>query len=241
MSRDDQRAPLERGTAPPATPAHTAAAHAAPEIRMAVFADSVAFAEHVLRHSRESGLEGSLHFALSRSPAVDEVRDSARARWSRRLIEPLWGRAWLLWGDVPEGDSERGCEGRAQPLGFRATGAADPRAMSNGRPGARRRVVGHVELRGGRVRAELHRAVLAMGIQRAFTRQGYGPRLIEVAVRWARDEAKLSWIDLGVFSHNEPARKLYSRMGFIELGMQRDAFRIDAGLSVDDIRMTLKL
>jgi hypothetical protein len=39
------------------------------------------------------------------------------------------------------------------------------------------RVVGHVELVGGRVPAELHRAVLAMGILRDFTKQGHGRRL----------------------------------------------------------------
>lgn len=197
------------------------------EIRPATLADSSAFAEHVLRHSSESGLDGSPHFAISRSPAADEIRDGARARWSRRLVDPLWGRAWLLWAftDAP---SDRDAEGAR---GF----------LPAARQGPRRRIVGHLELRGGRVRAELHRAVLAMGIQRAFTGQGHGRRLIEIAVRWARDEAKLSWIDLGVFSHNEPARKLYRRMGFIEQGLHRDAFRIDAGMSVDDIQMTLEL
>lgn len=104
-----------------------------------------------------------------------------------------------------------------------------------------RRVVGHLELIGGRVPAELHRAVLAMGIQRAFTGQGHGPRLIETAVRWARTEARLAWIDLGVFTNNEPARKLYERMGFVEQGRRRDAFRVDDGLSIDDIHMALAL
>jgi RimJ/RimL family protein N-acetyltransferase len=103
------------------------------------------------------------------------------------------------------------------------------------------RVVGHLELMGGRVPAEMHRAVLAMGMLRAYTGQGHGRRLIEVAIAWARTEGGLSWIDLGVFSMNEPARKLYSRMGFIEQGMRRDAFRLEGGISVDDIQMSLEL
>ncbi|MFT3774003.1 MAG: GNAT family N-acetyltransferase [Minicystis sp.] len=103
------------------------------------------------------------------------------------------------------------------------------------------RVVGNVELRGGRVAAEMHRATLGMGIQRAYTGQGHGRRLIEAAVTWARDVAKLSWIDLGVFAGNEPARKLYRRMGFVEIGEREDAFRIDAGVAVKDVMMTLKL
>lgn len=102
------------------------------------------------------------------------------------------------------------------------------------------RVVGHIELVGGRVPAEMHRAVLAMGMLRAFTGRGHGGRLIEAAARFARDEAGLSWLDLGVFVDNKPARKLYARMGFVETGHRRDAFHVD-GVSIDDIQMALKL
>jgi RimJ/RimL family protein N-acetyltransferase len=101
-------------------------------------------------------------------------------------------------------------------------------------------VVGHLELRGGRVPAEMHRATLGMGIARRFTGQGHGRRLVETAVKWAK-KAELAWIDLGVFSENEPARKLYRRMGFVEIGTRRDAFRLDAGVEVDDVLMTLEL
>ena len=104
-----------------------------------------------------------------------------------------------------------------------------------------RRVVGHIELVGGRVPAELHRAVLGMGMLRAYTGKGNGARLIDTAIAWARSEAKLLWIDLGVFANNTPARKLYARMGFVELGLRRDAFRLADGVSVDDIQMTLKI
>lgn len=104
-----------------------------------------------------------------------------------------------------------------------------------------RRVVGHLELRGGRVPAEMHRATLGMGMLRAVTRRGHGQRLLETAVKWARDEANLGWIDLGVFSGNTPARKLYERMGFVALCVREDAFRLDAGPIIDDVEMTLRL
>jgi RimJ/RimL family protein N-acetyltransferase len=104
-----------------------------------------------------------------------------------------------------------------------------------------RRVVGHLELRGGRVPAEMHRATLGMGLMRAFTARGQGARLVEEAVRWARDEAGLRWIDLGVFATNAPARKLYARMGFVELGVRQDAFRLEAGPIIDDVQMALRL
>jgi RimJ/RimL family protein N-acetyltransferase len=190
-------------------------------VRAANLDDLPAFSEHILVHSAESGVGGSAHFAIARRLSYDDVLEAARARWQRRLTEPLWGRAWLLVD----------MESDAVPARGRRRGSAPP-------PG---HVVGHVELRGGRLKAELHRAVLAMGLQRSFTAQGHGGRLIEAAIRWAREEAGLSWIDLGVFAHNERARRLYRRMGFVELGVHPDAFRIDAGISVDDVQMTLKL
>lgn len=103
------------------------------------------------------------------------------------------------------------------------------------------RIVGHLELRGGRIPAELHRATLGMGIQRAFTGQGHGRRLVEVAITWAREVAELDWIDLGVFANNTPACKLYRRMGFVEVGLREDAFHLDAGVSVDDLQMSLRV
>jgi RimJ/RimL family protein N-acetyltransferase len=103
------------------------------------------------------------------------------------------------------------------------------------------RVVGHVELRGGRVPAEMHRATLGMGILRVYTGRGHGGRLLETAVRWARGEAGLSFIDLGVFSGNVPARKLYERTGFVVIGVRPDAFRLEAGPVIDDVLMVLRL
>ncbi|KYF48903.1 hypothetical protein BE08_18175, partial [Sorangium cellulosum] len=104
----------------------------------------------------------------------------------------------------------------------------------------RPRVVGHVELRGGRVLSESHRAVLAMGILGPYTGQGHGRRLLETAIAWARDRAGLSYLDLGVFSNNERAVRLYTRMGFVPTGTRDDAFRVE-GATLDEIQMTLAL
>lgn len=138
-------------------------------------------------------------------------------------------------GDVRARAAERWARALDQPLWGRAWFLC-----AEGSDASPRRVVGHIELVGGRVPAELHRAVLAMGMLREFTGRGHGRRLIETAVRFARDEAALGWIDLGVFVGNTPARKLYKRMGFVETGFRRDAFNVD-GASIDDIQMTLAL
>lgn len=102
------------------------------------------------------------------------------------------------------------------------------------------RAVGHLELRGGRVGAELHRATLGMGIMAPHRGAGHGRRLVETSIAWAR-RAGLAWIDLGVFAGNTPARRLYASLGFREIGTRPDAFRLDAGVAVDDVMMVLAL
>ncbi len=100
-------------------------------------------------------------------------------------------------------------------------------------------VLGHLDLHGGRLPAELHRATLGMGLERPARGQGHGRALIETAIAWARDRG-LAWLDLGVFAHNRPARALYTSVGFVEVGVTRDQFRVD-GTSIDDVAMTLRL
>ncbi|HLL21102.1 MAG TPA: GNAT family N-acetyltransferase [Kofleriaceae bacterium] len=100
-------------------------------------------------------------------------------------------------------------------------------------------LVGHLDLTGGRLACELHRASLGMGIERRARRRGHGRALLDRAIAWARTH-RLAWIDLGVFAHNEVARALYKSVGFVETGLVRDQFRID-GIKVDDVSMTLAL
>jgi RimJ/RimL family protein N-acetyltransferase len=86
----------------------------------------------------------------------------------------------------------------------------------------------------------LHRATLMMGIERSHRQQGLGTKLIQEAIQWATQEPSLDWIHLFVFSHNEPARRLYKKFGFQEVGTTPDMFRVH-GKKIDDIGMVLKL
>lgn len=104
---------------------------------------------------------------------------------------------------------------------------------------ADRTIVGHLDLTGGRLPAELHRATLGMGIERRARGQGHGRALLDGAIAWARQHG-LAWLDLGVFAHNARARAVYGRVGFVEVGTVRDQFRVD-GVSIDDVTMTLAL
>jgi NAD(P)-dependent dehydrogenase (short-subunit alcohol dehydrogenase family) len=98
---------------------------------------------------------------------------------------------------------------------------------------------GHCDLKGGQLASELHRATIGIGIQAAYCNAGHGRRMMEAVIAWGR-ESGLDWIDLGVFSNNTRAIALYRKLGFSEIGVSRDRFRID-GESIDDISMALAL
>jgi RimJ/RimL family protein N-acetyltransferase len=100
------------------------------------------------------------------------------------------------------------------------------------------RVVGHLDLTGGHLYSALHRARLGIGVERAHRARGLGTTLLQAAIRWARTERDLHWIDLSVFAHNERAQLLYQCFGFREVGRTQDAYRVGR-LSIDDVHMTL--
>ena len=100
------------------------------------------------------------------------------------------------------------------------------------------RVVGHLDLTGGHLYSALHRARLGIGVERSHRASGIGSALLNAAIQWARSERSLDWIDLSVFAHNERARLLYERFGFVEVGRTRDAYRMGRQ-SIDDVHMTL--
>ena len=98
---------------------------------------------------------------------------------------------------------------------------------------------GHLDLHGGRLPSEAHRAMLGMGVERGARGRGLGRALLAAAIAWARG-AELAWLDLGVFAHNERARQLYRSVGFVEVGVTRDRYRVD-GAAIDDVAMVLAL
>jgi len=102
------------------------------------------------------------------------------------------------------------------------------------------RIIGHVDLKGGSIATEMHRCELGIGIEAQWCGQGFGERLMRTAIDFAAAQPTLEWIDLNVFAGNHRARRLYQRMGFEEIGLVRDRFRI-AGAVIDDVKMALRL
>lgn len=101
-------------------------------------------------------------------------------------------------------------------------------------------VVGHCELSAGNTPFELHRVDLSLGVLRAHRREGLGSALLARALRWARDEPSLAWIDLGVFVPNPVAIAMYEEAGFERTGLVRDRYRVGE-LCLDELTMTLAI
>lgn len=180
-------------------------------ITVAGTSDLSDFASHVVRHLAESGGPGSLHFSPVWEVDKTDVMRETERRWLTPTHQPGWGRSWLVWT-------------------HRWTSPTEPRP----------RVIGHLELRGGLVSSALHRAELSLGIEAPFRGKGAGRALVETALAWAR-EAGLVFVDLRVFAANAPARALYDKLGFREIGTIQDAYRMRDGTKVDDVLMTIRL
>ena len=101
-------------------------------------------------------------------------------------------------------------------------------------------IIGHVDLKGDGLRTGLHRCELGIGIERAWRGKGLGERLMQAAIDFAKAQPGLCWLDLKHFAHNRKAAALYQRLGFQQLGVMPDRFRV-AGQSIDDVLMTLPL
>lgn len=101
-------------------------------------------------------------------------------------------------------------------------------------------IVAHAALKGHYLDAALHRCEVGLGMNQAVRAQGLGKRMMEHSIEWLKTNSPIEYIDLYVFSHNHAAIKLYTKLGFSHVGVNKDMFRIN-GLSIDDNRMTLKL
>jgi RimJ/RimL family protein N-acetyltransferase len=88
-------------------------------------------------------------------------------------------------------------------------------------------------------RKEAHKGVLVgMYVRPDVRNLGIGRRLVEAVIDHARRHVEV--LQLSVVSGNEPARKLYVKLGFVEYGIERNALKED-GRYWDEILMAQPL
>jgi ribosomal protein S18 acetylase RimI-like enzyme len=89
-------------------------------------------------------------------------------------------------------------------------------------------------------RKEAHKALLVgMYVRPSARKAGVGRRLVETIIEFARHRVEL--VQLAVVSNNQPARRLYERLGFLEYGLEKKALKqddhyYDEVLMVKDLR-----
>jgi RimJ/RimL family protein N-acetyltransferase len=82
----------------------------------------------------------------------------------------------------------------------------------------------------------LHRAYLGMSIREEFTGMGLGSFMMQTALQQAK-ENRFEQVELGVYSDNDRARHMYTKMGFKEYGKNPRAFKLKNGTYADEIIM----
>lgn len=101
-------------------------------------------------------------------------------------------------------------------------------------------IVGHADIRNNNQLNAGHRVVLGMGVDNNYRRQKIGFNLLEKIINYCKGNPKISWLDLEVISSNTKAKNLYEKIGFRQVGLTEDMFRIDT-ISYDYISMTLNV
>lgn len=83
----------------------------------------------------------------------------------------------------------------------------------------------------------LHTAELGMSVAASHRRLGVGTALIEGAFDWAR-AFEVEKLCLQVFPHNEAARTLYRKVGFVEEGLRMRHAKLSYGYE-DLVQMSM--
>ena len=99
------------------------------------------------------------------------------------------------------------------------------------------RIVGHAFLQPMELRAVSHVFRLTIVVHPGHWRRGIGTLLMKALARWATDAPAVHKIELIVRSTNDPAKRLYAKLGFTEEGRFRDRIRLADGRFIDDVTM----
>jgi len=99
------------------------------------------------------------------------------------------------------------------------------------------RVVGWCDIRPQRLEGFKHCGILGMGLLEGYRGKGYGTRLMDEAMKAAKNYG-MERVELEVYASNIPAIRLYEKKGFIHEGVKKKARKLD-GVYDDIVMMAL--
>ena len=102
------------------------------------------------------------------------------------------------------------------------------------------KIIGNIDLTGSRRKIMEHTAVVGMGLLPEWRNSGLGSALLSTSIEWAKQNPVLEIIWLQVYVENEPALKLYRKMGFEENGIIKEFFKRN-GKYFDNLTMSMKV
>ena len=101
-------------------------------------------------------------------------------------------------------------------------------------------LVGRISLMRDPHPASAHVADLGVMVAVGHRRQGIGTALMAAAESWAR-AARVKKLELHVFPHNEPAIRMYEKLGYEREGLRRSHYARDEGGYADVLLMAKQL
>ena len=103
------------------------------------------------------------------------------------------------------------------------------------------RIVGNLDITGGQRKRIRHTGLVGMGMLKQYRSIGLGTLLLKTGIKWAQKNPILEKLWLQLLAPNEPAIKLYQKMGFLEEGRQKDFIKMSKDRNEDNLIMALTL
>lgn len=103
------------------------------------------------------------------------------------------------------------------------------------------RPVGMLGLVASKHRRNAHVVDLGMALRIECRGQGLGTAMMAAAIDYAVANPWIERITLGVWSHNDPGRRLYARFGFVPEGYRVGQGRLADGTVIDEILMARRV
>lgn len=103
------------------------------------------------------------------------------------------------------------------------------------------RIIGNMDITGGSRNKLRHNGLIGIGMLKEYRSQGLGSILLNAGITWAKENPYLERLWMQLIDGNKEAIGLYTKMGFVEEGRQKNFIKTAAGSYADNIIMALML
>lgn len=102
-------------------------------------------------------------------------------------------------------------------------------------------IIGNLDVTGAKRQRLQHNGLIGMGMLPEYQHKGLGAVLLQAGIDWANRNPYLKRLWLQVIAGNEPAIKLYEKMGFVQEGLQKNFIKTGEDTYADNLIMGMPL